>query len=411
MPKKSPFVGLDIGSTKVACVTGIIQEGLINIIAVAQAPNSGMRKGMIVDIEDTVSAVSGVLEQTERMAGFNFESAYVGLGGNQITTTNSKGIIAVSRADGEITPIDINRVIEAARAVALPPNKEIIHVIPQDFIIDGQEGIKDPVNMVGVRLEVETIVIGASVSNIRNLTKCVHQAGLNIEQLYFTPLASARALLSKKQRENGVIVIDIGGGTTGIAVYEEGELVHTNVLPIGSINITNDIALGIKTSPDIAEQIKLKYGSLQEKPSGKINLSEFDPAEKTSVEKKLVEEIIKERIKEIFDCIRQELKSIGKDALLPAGAILTGGGVLIEGIVDVAKNELNLPTQIGYPVLEVAGMVDRLDNPTYTVATGLMLEAIESRSNSIVRQSPGANLARAGDLGNKIKDWLKQFLP
>jgi len=415
MSDRNIVVGLDVGTTKVAVCVGQISEGLIHILALTKAPNNGLRKGIVVDIEECVSSISGALEHAERTAGVPLDHAVVGIGGSHIVASGSKGVIAVSRPDGEINQSDIERVLEAARVIALPPNREILHVIPRQYIVDGQDGIKDPTGMTGIRLEVETLAVGGSSTAIKNLTKCVFQAGLEIDSLVYGPLATARTLLNRKQRENGVALIDLGGGTTSLAVFEEDDLVHTTVLPIGSLHITNDLAIGLRVSLETAEKIKLQFGTAHKesvKETEKIDLNKLDPDEDQRIERKLVAEIIDARLKEIFTMIRDELRSIGKDGMLPAGVIFTGGGTLLDGLVDFAKEELHLPAQVGKPSLELSGMVDKLDHPVYASSIGLMLQGLEGNHSP---QTHGTNrLALPSSMNgmvDKVKDAIKQFLP
>jgi len=406
MAKDSIVVGLDVGTTKVAVCAGLIQEGLVRIVGFSKLPNAGMRKGVVVDVEDTVSAISSALEEAERMAGIPINSAYLNIGGNHITSTISKGVVAVARADGEITPSDVQRVVEAAKTVALPPNLEIIHVIPKFYTVDGQANIADPVGMSGIRLEVEAIVVGGSTSAINNLTKCVHQAGVEINDLVFSPLASSRFLVSKKQKELGVVLLDIGGGTTSLAIFEEGDLTHCSVIPVGSMHITNDIAIGLRTSLEIAEKIKTKFGSATpEKISEaeRLNLSAFDPADTQKIERKYVAEIIHARLMEILSLVREELRKIGKDGMLPAGIILTGGGSKMEDLVELAKEELRLPVQIGSPVMTIEGLVDKLSDGVYSTSVGLLVYGLEE--NTAPRRYD------TGGMIDKARNFLKQFLP
>lgn len=411
MPNEDIVAGLDIGTTKVALCVGGHKEGTTEVRAIVKANNSGLRRGMVVDIEETVSAISAVLEEAERISQSPINSAYVGIGGAHIHSVNSKGVIAVSRADGEIAAEDIKRVIDAARAVAMPPNQEILHVIPKSYIIDGQTSIKDPLGMVGVRLEVETHVIGGSSAAMKNLTKSVEQAGLAVNDLIFSLLATEKVLLSKKQKEMGVILIDFGAGTTGLAVFEEGELIHCNILPVGSMHITNDIAIGLRISLEAAEKIKLKYASaLSEKIKNDevINLGNFDSQEKEKVSKKYVAEIVDARLDEIFTMVKDELKKIGRDGMLPAGVIFTGGGSKLEGLITYTKENLRLPAQIGYPMLEISGMVDKLDDPIYTTSVGLMLRGFEE---SQYKKGSSMRLDKLGGVGSKVKNFFKNFIP
>lgn len=414
VPKQNIVVGLDVGSSKVACCAGVFAEGGVDIIGLAKTTNAGLRRGMIVDIEDTVSAISACLEETERMAGVPIVSCVTGVGGAHIISTTSRGVIAVSRSDGEITGTDIERVVGAARAVAMPPNKEILHVVPRGYIVDGQMGIKDPLGLTGIRLEVEAQVIGGSTSAIKNLTKCVAQAGLDIDDLVFSPLATARILLSKKELEIGAALIDIGAGTTSLAVFEEGELIHCNVLPVGSMHITNDIAIGLRTSLDIAEKIKLQEATpIGEKirESETIDLSKFSPEEKEKISRKYLAEITEARLTEIFSLIKDEFKKIGRDGMLPGGIIFTGGGSQLEGLTDFAKEYLRLPAKIGRPSMEIGGMVDKLNDPIYATSAGLMFWGFEETSSAASRKLNFSNIKYFGGVVEKAKDILKHFLP
>jgi len=405
---KSLVAGLDIGNSKIACCLGVQREGITDIVGYGSVPCLGLRRGIVVDIEETVSAISSCLEETERMSGFAVDSVYVGIGGTHIESEDSRGIVAVSKADGEINEDDVKRVINAARTVSLPPNREILHVVPKTFVVDGQGGIKDPVGLSGVRLEVEAHVIGVSTGAIKNLTKCVYQSGLHINELVFGPLALSKLLLSKKQKEIGVLILDIGAGTTSFGVFEEGDLIHSGVLPIGSSHITNDIAIGLRTSLDLAEKIKIEYGScnpdsVAEKES--IVLSKIDKNEEGEVSKKYVAEIIEARVSELFSMVRDELKSIERDGMLPAGVILTGGGSQLSGLVDAAKENLRLPAQLGVPILEFSGVVDKIDNPIYAQAIGLVLWGISGDSRQEYEKISVSGVTK------RLKDFIKQYIP
>lgn len=406
-------VGLDIGTSKVALVAGTIQDGLVQVIGTGISPNSGLRKGVVVDIEDTVSAIGNAIESAERASGLKLQHAYVGVGGTNVSIHEAKGVVAVSRADGEITESDVERVMEAARVIAVPPNREILHVVPRNFAVDGQRGVKDPVGMTGVRLEVEAQVVASGSSAIRNLLKCVEQADLRPAEIIFTPLATAKTMLTKKQRESGVLMVDIGAGTTSIVIFEEGELVHAAILPIGSMHLTNDIAIGLRISLDAAEKIKLKYG-LADKEKARDNetftLSTFEPDEKEKVERKYLAEIIEARLNEMFSMIRDELRKIGKDGMLPAGIVLTGSGSKLEGLAEFAKSYLHLPAAVGNPLMELTGLVDELDDPAYATSIGLLLWGLEderptSKGNQLEFHKVSGNLLK------RAKHVFKQFLP
>lgn len=408
MAKDHLAVGLDIGSTKVAACAGEVLEGMINVTGFVKVPNNGVRRGTIVDIEDTVSAISEVLEKLERITGERITTATAGISGSHIITSISKGVVAVARADGEIGKSDVERVLEAARTVALPPNREIIHVIPRSYTVDGQPAIADPTGMTGIRLEVEALVISGATSAIKNLTKCVYQSGLNIQNLVFSAIASAQNMISKRQKEVGSVLIDLGGGTTSIAVFEEGEICHAAVIPIGSSHITNDLAIGLRTSVETAEKIKIKYGSAipdKIREAETISLNQFDPGEDQRIERKYVSEIIQARLGEIFVLINSELKKIGKEGMLPAGAILTGGGSKLEDLLEATKEELRLPAALGTIGHEMGGFVDKLSDPVYAASVGLMLSALEESEKG------GLGSFRSGGFYNKAKSFFKQFLP
>ncbi len=406
MAKENIVVGLDIGTIKVTVTVGHASEGLIKIIGYSRVPNAGMRKGVIIDIEDTVSAISSALEEAERMVGSPISAAFIGINGGHIVSTLSKGVVAVSRADGEITQSDVERVIEASKAVALPPNREIIHCIPKTFVVDGQTNIPNPIGMSGIRLETEAIVVGAGSAALNNLSKCMHQAGLDISGLVFSPIAASKILLNKKQKELGVLLVDIGGGGTSIAIFEEGDLSHCAVIPVGSAHITNDIAIGLRTSVDLAEKIKVNYGSaIPDKipESERINLATLDPQDNQRIERRYVAEIIHARLLEILNLIRNELRKIGKDGMLPAGIVFTGGGSKMEDLVELAKEELRLPAQIGMPVVEIEGLIDKLNDGVYSTSVGLMLYGLEN---------PGlAKRLGTGSIVEKTRNFFKQFLP
>lgn len=411
MAKQNIIAGLDIGSSKVTLSVGQIQEGIINVIGMTKAVNNGMRKGAIVDIEETISAISAAVEEAERMAGVPLSNVIVGISSPQVTSSISNGVIAVSRADGEVTENDAQRAIEAARAIALPPNQEIIHIIPRSFGVDGQSNIKDPVGMTGIRLEVNTLVMGVDTTTVKNLSKCVYQAGLEINDIVYSPLATAKAFLSKKQKEVGVMLVDFGASNCALAVFEEGEVISCKVIPVGSMHITNDIAIGLRISIEVAEKIKLKYANAnpeEVKDKEMIDLSVFDPNEKQKVERKYVAEIVEARLGEIFSLLREYLRKIGKDGMLPGGLVFTGGGSQTKGLIEFSKETLRLPAQLAYPMAEISGLVDKIDDPVYANSIGLMMWGAEEGKtpNKINFSSP-----QVGKIVDKAKGFIKQFLP
>ncbi len=408
--KKSMICALDIGTSKIVTIVGQKKEsGEVEVSGVGLTDSNGVRKGMITDIEETISAISASLEEAERMAGVPLEKAIISVGGVHISSTNSKGVIAVSRADGEISEEDVVRAIEAAKAVSLPANREILHVIPRVYSVDGQEGIKDPIGMTGIRLEVEAHVISGSTPCIKNLTKCVYQAGLDIDNLVFSGLATAAAFLGKQQKEIGIALVDIGAATTTVAVFEEGSILHSAVLPIGADHITNDIAIGLRISIDAAEKVKLKHGKAVTediRESEEIDLSKIDKTEKQKASPIYVAEIIEARLQEIFSLISDELKNINRDAKLPAGIVLTGGGANLPQITDAAKENLKLPAQIGKPQVELAGLVDKLQDPRYSCGIGLLVWGVGSDKKEQMLKTKTIEKATS-----RVKQWFKHLLP
>jgi len=421
MSKGEIVVGIDIGSANVRTVIAqaFPEEDLPRVIGVGVALSAGLRRGMIVDLEEAVKAVNASVEMAERSAGVAVSSAIISLGGSHIMSQNSKGVIAVGRADGEVTEDDIARVINAAQAISVPANKEIVHIIPKGYSLDDQKNIKDPLGMNGVRLEVDAMIIEGSSPVIRNLLKCVEQAGIKIDDLVLAPLAATKACLSKRQKELGVILVDIGGGTTSVAVYEENNLLHTAILPVGGNHVTNDIAIGLRTSVDVAERVKIEYGNAMPGEINKkeeINLAEIDPQEEGAVSRFHVAEIIEARLEEIFNLVNKELKTIGRDKLLPGGIILVGGTAKLPGAVDLAKNMLGLPAQAGFPS-PLGGLVDKIDEPSFVTVVGLVLWGLEGTSGNhnsggfLSNKFVGNISTSMGGTVNSIRKWLGKFLP
>jgi cell division protein FtsA len=421
MAKQDYIVALDIGSTSIRTVIAqIIPEGKPRIIGMGISGANGMRKGVIVDLDEVTQSIKGSIEKAEKIAGVSVQDIYVSVGGSHLNSIETKGVIAVGRADGEVTEDDVERVIEASQAVSLSHNQEILHIVPQKFILDNQEGIKDPVGMNGVRLEMQGILITGFAPHLKNLSKCIYNAELEINGFIVAPLAAARAVLNKRQEELGVALIDLGGGTTSLAVYEERELIYLTVIPVGASHITNDVAIGLRTSIDVAEKVKVEYGSALPSEIGKqeqINLSEIDPSEEGAISRQHVAEIIEARFEEILIMVEKELKKINKSALLPAGAVLTGGGAKLQGTVDVAKETLKLPAQVGFPI-ELSGLIDKVDDPSFSVAIGMILWGMENDatgfSGEIDNNKTGFgkrifNSVLAKETVGDIKKWFKKF--
>lgn len=413
--KEQIFIGLDIGSAMIRVVVGKQESelGTPSIIGVGESVSAGIRRGVLVDIDEAVSSIAEALEKAERMTGLTLDHAVVSVGGAQISAQESHGVIAVARADGEIMESDVVRVVDASQAISIPANREILHVIPKNFTVDGQSGIKDPVGMSGIRLEVDSQIIQGSVPFIKNLTKCIMQAGLEIDDLVLAPLAAAQAVLSKKQKELGVVLIDLGGGTTGLIVFEEGNLTTSTILPVGSSHITNDLAIGLRTSVDTAEKVKLQYGHAEAREIKKdvdIDLSKIDRQEEGRVSTKHIAEIIEARMEEIFDLVNKELKKINRDGQLPAGAILTGGGAKLPGVVELAKKQLRLPVSIGLPSA-VGAVIDRVDDPQFATGVGLVMWGQEFLLGSSRTVNKFARKFLENDTVDTMRKWFKSFLP
>ncbi len=412
MSKKELVVGIDVGSSFVRTVIAQIISAEENprIIGVGIAPSFGVRRGIIVDLEETTKSISESMAMAERTAGVEARQAIVGIGGNHISSQYSKGVIAVGRADGEVVADDISRVINAAQAISLPPNKEIIHIIPRSYSLDDQKNIRDPLGMNGVRLEVDAMIVEGLTPHIKNLNKCVSEAGINTESFVLSSLAAAKAVLSKRQKELGVVLVDIGGGSTSVAIFEENDLLRVSVVPVGGNHITNDIAIGLRTSIDAAEKVKLEFGNAMPGEISKkenVDLSQLDANEEGIVSRQHIAEIIEARLEEIFMLVNKELKLIGKDRLLPAGAVITGGTAKLPGCVDLAKNILALPAQTGFPI-PLGGLVDKVDDPAFATSVGLVLWGAEENQSPKKISVFGNKMS--GGVGN-MKEWFGKFLP
>lgn len=376
MPKSQLISAIDIGTTKITTVIASLpaDQEKINVIGVANEPAKGLRKSQIVDIDETGEAVTKSVEAAERMGGYSISSALVSVSGTHIESLNSKGVVAVAEPEGEINEADVSRVIEAARAVSLPSSREVLHVIPRDFKVDSQDGVKDPVGMSGVRLEAEAHLISGSSTAVRNITKCITEIGIEVDSLVFSGLASAEAVLTATEKELGVILVDLGGGSASIAVFADGALSYSSVLPVGAKNITNDLAIGLRVSLESAEKIKLALsGANDAEDSDELDLKKLSLNEEVGKlsRKTLVEGIIRPRLNEIFSLVGEELKQSGLTESTPTGIVVTGGGALTSGLVSACKRTLSLPVRLGYPK-GLTGLVDEIKSPDFATAWGLV---------------------------------------
>jgi len=407
------IVGIDVGTTKICVLVGELdRDGKLNIVGVGTCPSQGLRRGVVVNIEETVTSIAAALDRAERLSGKKLATAYVGIAGSHIESENSKGFVAISPSHRDIIQNDISRAIEVARAIPLTANREVIHVIPRGYVVDGQEGIKNPIGMSGFRLEVETHIITGSVSSIHNLIKCVHKAQVEIEDLVLEPLASSEAVLDDGETDLGVALIDIGGGTTDLAVFSDGAIWHTVVLPIGGNLITSDIAIGLRLPFAVAEELKITYGHCD--PStiaddDMIDLGQFMPDCNDLVPRKLLAEIIQARVEELSNMVHEELKKSGYDGLLPAGLVITGGTAELPGILELAGQTLDLPARIGSP-LGLLGLADSISRPAYATAVGLLLWGIRHTSLFIDEEEPESE-GSTDDVMARLSRWLRAFIP
>lgn len=410
------ITGIDIGSSKIRVVVGQAMpsdEGkpTLHVTGAVEVASEGIHKGTISSMEDAVSSVSKALERAERMTGVAINGAWVSIAGHNILVQESRGVVGVAQTDTEIKETDVERAIEAARTVATPSNYEILHVIPKSFTVDGQQGIKDPVGMNGIRLEVDAVIIQTLTSQIKNLTKSVYRTGLEIDDLVFSPLATAEAVLTQRQKELGVVVIDIGATTTTMAVFEEADMLHTAVLPVGGDHITNDIAIGLRTSLEVAEEVKLKLGHAVPDHVDKkalFSLEDFGSGEQEQIKQRFISEVIEARTEEIFEAVDDELRKIDRSGMLPVGAVLCGGAVKLDGLSDVAKRVLRLPVSIG-TAGTVSSVIDEVRDPAYATAVGLCIWGF-----TISSAGGGGfkiNFKGIGSITKQLKKWFKALVP
>jgi cell division protein FtsA len=414
MPKERVVASLDIGSAKIRTVIAVVDGAdgdrrVPNVIGVGLSPSLGMRKGHVIDVEELIHNIISSLEDAERMAGVPVNHVFVGMSGSHIESFDSRGVIAISGS--EITVEDIGRVLDAAQAVSIPANRRILHIEPKAYAVDEQKGIKNPLGMTGIRLEVEAHIITGQIQHVKNIEKCIDQAGVDIDALVPATIASAESTLTKRQKELGVIVIDIGAGCTSIAVFEEGTILHSVSLPIAGESVTSDVAIGLRTSIDTAEKIKIEYGSVLPAEMSEremIDLSSVSKVDTQTVSKKYMAEIMQARYFEIFSLIKAELARIGRSGMLPAGAILTGGAVKAPGVLDLARDVLGLPVQMGFPV-DIGGVIEKVDDPAYATALGTLVWGIredEQHAGGMFR----GNFQMKRTV-QQVGSWLKSLFP
>lgn len=400
---KNLIVGLDIGTSKVVVIVGEIGlEGGIEVAGIGTHPSRGLKKGVVVNIESTVQSIQRAIDEAEQMAGCRIHSVYTGISGSHIRGLNSHGVTAIK--DQEVTSADVERVMEAARVVAIPADQKILHIMPQEFIIDHQEGIQDPIGMSGVRLEARVHIVTGAVSAAQNIIKCVQRCGLEVDDVILQQLASSRAVLTRDEKELGVCLLDIGGGTSDLAVFTDGAISHTAVIPIAGDQVTNDIAVAFRTPTQSAEQIKIQHACCLKqlaRPDQRIDVTSVGDRAARSLSRHTLAEVVEPRYEEFFELAREELQRSGFENLIAAGVVLTGGSSRMEGVVELAEEVFHMPVRLGLPQ-DVTGLQDVVCNPGYSTAVGLLLFGHENRP---VKPSP---VLRGGHKGlwTRMKSWF-----
>jgi cell division protein FtsA len=408
MKREQLVVGLDVGTTKVACLIASVVDDLIEIIGVGVAPSRGLEKGVVVDIGRTIQSIRKAVEEAENMADVKVREAYVGIAGKHIRSINNSAIISITRSDRIITPEDVRRVIEAAKAIPVSPDLQIIHIIPRQYIVDGQEGITDPVGMTGTRLEADVHIVLGSVTAVHNLVRCVEAVGIGVKQIVLEPLASAMAVLSSAEKELGVMLVDCGGGTTDISVFRGGDIWFAKTIPIAGEHITNDITVGLQTPIEEAERIKKLYGTCLVDSVGddeKIEIATLGGEGTRQVPRKRLAKIIEPRVEEILDLAMQEVEDAGYRDLIPAGMVLTGGTSLLHGIVEFAQRRYGIPVRRGSVPKDIHGFQEIVESPIFATGVGLLKFAVEGKD--FVR---GIQARRTKGLMARLFGWFRQFL-
>lgn len=402
--EKNLLVGLDIGTSKVVAIVGEVSpEGGIEVIGIGSHPSRGLKKGVVVNIESTVQSIQRAIEEAELMAGCEIRSVYAGIAGGHIRSLNSHGIVAIR--ENEVNHTDVERVIDAARAVAIPADQKILHILPQEFIIDGQEGIKEPVGMSGVRLEARVHMVTGAVSAAQNIVKCVRRCGLEVDDVILQQLASSYAVLTEDEKDLGVCLCDIGGGTTDIAVFAHGAIHHSAVIPIAGDQVTNDIAVALRTPTHHAEDLKIKYACALTQlanPEETIEVPSVGERPPRRLVRQTLAEVVEPRYEELFNLVLAELKRSGFESMIAAGIVLTGGGAKMDGAIELAEEVFNMPVRLGSPQY-VSGLVDVVRNPIYATGVGLLLFGSESARNAMHR----GRIESTTGMWERMKNWFR----
>lgn len=400
------IVGLDIGTSKVVAIVGEINhEGQLEIVGLGSHPSRGLKKGVVVDIESTVQSIMRAKEDAELMAGCTIRSVYAGIAGNHIRSMNSHGIVAIK--DKEVTEADIERVIDAAKAVAMPSDQQILHILPQEYIIDSQEGVKEPIGMSGVRLEAKVHLVTGAVNAAQNIEKCIQRCGLELEDIILEQLASSYAVLTDDERELGVCVVDIGGGTSDIAIFTEGAIRHTAVIPIAGDQVTNDIAAALRTPRQNAEEIKVKYACALAQLAGAeevIKVRGIGDRPPSELSRQTLAEVVEPRYDELFTLVLNEIRRSGYEPLLTGGIVLTGGTAKMEGAVELAEEIFHMPVRLGTP-MHAGGLKDIVNNPIYSTGVGLLHYGLKQQYTPLPRTTSIRKQYKS--LFERMKDWIK----
>jgi len=402
-------VGIDVGTTKVcALIAEVSEEEHLEVIGVGIVPSRGMKKGVVVNPEEVIESIVGAVQKAEQQSGFKIVSAFVGISGAHIATQTSQGVVAVRHPDRQISPDDVQRGLEAARVVNVPAEREIVHVLPRHYVVDGQDGIKNPIGMLGHRIEVQTTIVSGAMTSVNNLVRCVERAGIGIDSLVLQPVAAAEAVLTEAEREIGVTVVDIGSGTTDVGVFVEGALEFASVLPVGGFQISNDLAVGLRTPFAAAEEIKVRHGyALTEllEDDRTIDVSSFDSGDGRPVSRRQVSEIIEPRLEETFELVVEQLDKAGLRGLA-AGVVLCGGTAQLGGIRRLAAEIFRAPVRVGRPT-GIYGLTDQISTPAFATSVGLLKWGLEQEFEP---SSTRGNRPLAG-LGSAVTNWLRNFLP
>ncbi|MDG6778483.1 cell division protein FtsA [Thiomicrorhabdus sp. zzn3] len=402
-------VGLDIGTSKIAAIIGKIKaDGEIEVVGMGTYPSRGLKKGVVVNIDATVESIQRAIDEAERMSGFTAESVYVGIAGSHIKSFNSDGMVAIRNQD--VQPEDIERVMDAAQTIAIPGDQRVLHILSQEYKIDGQGGIREPIGMSGVRLEAKVHMVTASVSAAQNIIKCVERCNLGVSDIILEQLASSESVLSEDEKELGVCLVDIGGGTTDIAVFHSGAIRHTAVISVAGDQVTNDIAVALRTPTQAAENIKRKYACALPQlidQDEEIEVASVGDRPSRCLSRRTLVEVIEPRYEELFQLIQAELRRSGFEDMLAAGVVLTGGSSLVEGAVELAEEVFHMPVRLGYPQ-GVSGLTEEVNNPSYATTVGLLMYAKEHIGETVFDEETRKSGIGAEDLFNRMKNWFKK---